>query len=94
MVARLIFLLNNPGLAAGQETGSGVTPGVRILNFEKDAIGQPPAGFTSYASSDGPAGKWVVQEMADAPSGKQAVVQSDTAEVINGARLFLILRKI
>ena len=27
--------------------------------------------------ASGPAGKWVVQEMADAPSGKQVVVQTD-----------------
>ena len=46
-------------------------------NFDKDKVGQPPAGFKSYATGDGPAGKWVVQEMADAPSGKQVVVQTD-----------------
>lgn len=83
MIACLFFLLNNPGLAAGQETEGGATPGVRIFNFEKDAIGLPPAGFTSYATGDGPAGKWVVQEMADAPSGKRVVAQTDAEATDN-----------
>jgi hypothetical protein len=48
-----------------------------VFNFEKDIIGQPPKGFTSYATGSGPAGKWVIQEMADAPSGKRVVVQTD-----------------
>lgn len=46
-------------------------------DFERDKIGKPPAGFTSYATADGPPGKWIVQEMAGAPSGKYIVVQTD-----------------
>src|SRR5215471_7190611 len=46
-------------------------------DFEKDAIGKAPTGFTSYATGGGPEGKWVVQEMAGAPSGKHVVVQTD-----------------
>ena len=38
---------------------------------------QPPAGFTSYATGGGPAGKWLVKEIADAPSGKHVVEQTD-----------------
>jgi hypothetical protein len=49
-----------------------------MFNFDQDAVGLPPAGFASYASGDGPAGKWVVHEMADAPSGRQVVVQTDS----------------
>ncbi len=52
-------------------------PGMVVYNFEQDVIGQPPGGFTSYATGSGPAGKWLVQEMADAPSDKQVVVQTD-----------------
>jgi hypothetical protein len=47
------------------------------FNFDADAAGKAPAGFTSYATGGGPAGKWVVTEMNDAPSGKYVVVQTD-----------------
>src|SRR5258708_35512327 len=47
------------------------------FNFDSDAAGKTPAGFTSYATGGGPAGKWVVTEMGDAPSGKRVVVQTD-----------------
>ena len=47
------------------------------FNFDDDGAGKPPAGFTSYASGGGPAGKWVVRDMPDAPSPKHVVVQTD-----------------
>src|SRR5256885_1794475 len=47
------------------------------FSFDSDTAGKAPAGFTSYATGGGPAGKWVVTEMADAPSGKHVVVQTD-----------------
>lgn len=47
------------------------------FNFDADAAGQAPAGFTSYATGGGPPGHWVVQEMGDAPSGKHVVEQTD-----------------
>src|SRR5216684_152054 len=46
-------------------------------NFDSDAPGKPPAGFTSYATGGGPAGKWVVTEVPGTPSGKNAVEQTD-----------------
>src|SRR4029077_9931594 len=46
----------------------------RTFNFDSEAAGKGPAGFTSYATGGGPAGKWVVMEMNDAPSGKAVVV--------------------
>ena len=49
----------------------------KTFNFDPDAVGKAPAGFTSYATGGAPAGKWVVTEMADAPSGKHVVVQTD-----------------
>jgi hypothetical protein len=49
---------------------------VFMVNFDQDALGQSPSGFTSYATGDGPAGKWLVQEMAGAPIGRQVVVQT------------------
>ena len=45
-------------------------------NFEDGVPGQPPAGFTSYATGGGPPGKWVIQEMAGAPSGNKVVEQT------------------
>jgi hypothetical protein len=49
----------------------------KTYDFETDSAGRPPAGFTSQATGDGPAGKWIVKEMTDAPSGKRVVVQTD-----------------
>src|SRR5438132_6798075 len=46
-------------------------------NFDNDAIDKPPAGFTSDATGGGPAGKWLVKEMSDAPSSKHVVEQTD-----------------
>ena len=52
-------------------------------DFEGDSVGKAPAGFTSYATADGPAGKWVVQDMAGAPSGKHVVVQTAADDTDN-----------
>jgi len=49
----------------------------KTFNFDADAAGKAPAEFTSYSTGGGPAGKWVVTEMNDAPSGKYVVVQTD-----------------
>src|SRR5207253_6738296 len=46
-------------------------------NFDNNAFDKPPAGFTSYATGGGPAGKWLVKEMSDAPSSKHVVEQTD-----------------
>src|SRR5436309_9156870 len=48
-----------------------------LFNFDNDAVDKPPAGFTSYATGGGPAGKWLVKEMSDAPSGKNVLQQTD-----------------
>ena len=71
------------GLGMAEAQGSSLAPSVMVISFEKNTIGQTPAGFTSYASGDGPAGKWQVQVMADAPSGKQVVVQTDAEATDN-----------
>jgi Domain of Unknown Function (DUF1080) len=46
-------------------------------NFDNDAVDKSPAGFTSYATGGGPAGKWLVKEVSDAPSGKNVLEQTD-----------------
>ncbi len=79
----LILLVAWSGTAPAQEKPGSPAPGSAMFNFEKDAVGQPPAGFTSYASGEGPAGKWLVQEMAAAPSGKQVVVQTEANDTDN-----------
>jgi hypothetical protein len=78
LVACLALLLTGTGMALAQEArGATPAPGTVTFNFDADMNGQVPAGFTSYASGSGPAGKWLVQEVADAPSGKRVVVQTD-----------------
>jgi hypothetical protein len=72
MKASVILLL---ALAAAAQAAT--------YNFDSDAAGKPPAGFTSYATADGPAGKWLVREMADAPSAKNVVVQTDADSTDN-----------
>lgn len=78
LVACLSLLLTGTGMVLAQEAKSAnPAPGTVTFNFDADIPGQAPAGFTSYASGDRPAGKWMVQEMADAPSGNRVVVQAD-----------------
>lgn len=71
------LLVTSIGIGGAQVTRQGATSGAVTYDFEKDTVGQPPAGFTSYATGGGPPGKWVVQEMSDAPSGKHVVTQTD-----------------
>ena len=52
-------------------------PQPQVFTFDADSAGKAPTGFTSYATGGGPAGKWVVMEMNDAPSGQHVVVQTD-----------------
>jgi hypothetical protein len=73
----LLLLVMGLGAAIAQDGKSSSAPRVVKFSFDQDTVGQTPAGFTSYATGDGPAGNWVVQVMADAPSGKQVVVQTD-----------------
>jgi hypothetical protein len=48
-----------------------------VYNFDSEAPGEAPDGFTSHASGVGPAGKWLVKDEAEAPSGKHVVEQTD-----------------
>jgi len=50
-------------------------------DFESDTAGKAPAGLTSHATGEGSEGKWRVQEMAGAPSGKHVVVQTSASDV-------------
>jgi hypothetical protein len=79
----LLLLVMGLGAATAQDGKSSFAPGAVGFNFEEDVIGQPPKGFTSNATGSGPAGKWLVQEMAGAPSGRQVVVQTDADDTDN-----------
>ena len=47
------------------------------FDFESDAAGQPPKGFELALTGKGKPGKWVVQAVDDAPSGKNVLAQTD-----------------
>ena len=48
-----------------------------VVDFEKDAPGAPPAGFTTALSGSGKPGVWVVVEDATAPAGHRVLAQTD-----------------
>ena len=50
------------------------------VNFESDTAGRPPKGFELALTGKGKPGKWVVQAVADAPSGKNVLAQTDGDE--------------
>src|SRR2546427_12974777 len=47
------------------------------FNFDSDTAGQPPKGFEFGLTGKGKPGKWVVQAVDDAPSGKNVLAQTD-----------------
>ena len=65
---QMILLLAAAGLAMSQSSS---------FNFDTDVVEKSPAGFTSYTTGGGTPGKWLVKAMADAPSGKHVVEQTD-----------------
>lgn len=46
-----------------------------VLDFETTAVGEQPAGFTTAVTGEGPEGRWIVQQDAQAPSGAQVLAQ-------------------
>jgi hypothetical protein len=68
----LLFLGALLGTAAiGQEKA------MITFNFDSGTPGQPPRGFDFGLTGKGKPGKWIVQSVEDAPSGKNVLVQSD-----------------
>jgi hypothetical protein len=47
------------------------------FNFDSDTPGQPPKGFEFGLTGKGTPGKWIVQAVDDAPSGKNVLAQTD-----------------
>ncbi len=50
--------------------------GQRAWNFDKDAPGKAPEGFTSALTGQGTIGRWVVTQEATAPSGPNVLAQT------------------
>jgi len=48
-----------------------------VVDFEKDAPGAAPAGFTTALTGSGKPGVWVVVEDETAPSGRHVLAQTD-----------------
>jgi hypothetical protein len=71
------FVIRVLGIAVSAALVVGVAQQTKTFNFDSDGAGNAPSGYTSYATGGGPAGKWVVTVMNDAPSGKNVVVQTD-----------------
>jgi hypothetical protein len=47
------------------------------LTFDTDKASAKPTGFSFGRTGSGKAGKWIVKSVADAPSGKQVLAQTD-----------------
>src|SRR6266436_9595503 len=50
------------------------------FSFDSDTAGQPPKGFEFALTGKGRPGKWIVQAVEDAPSGKNVLAQTDGDE--------------
>ena len=50
--------------------------GYRVWNFDRDAAGKPPDGFTSALTGQGTIGQWVVMKEATAPSQPNVLAQT------------------
>ena len=50
--------------------------GDRVWNFDRDAAGSPPQGFTLALTGQGTIGQWVVMKEATAPSQPNALAQT------------------
>jgi hypothetical protein len=69
----LVALLGSAGLA--QQEGA-----MTVFDFESDTPGQPPRQFDFGLTGKGRPGKWIIQAVADAPSGKNVLAQIDGDE--------------
>jgi hypothetical protein len=67
-----------PGLVIAATLTVAAGPGETVRwNFDSDATEKSPAGFTFARTGDGRAGRWLVRAIPDAPSGGQALAQTD-----------------
>ena len=71
---QLLCLVLPLGLAMGALAQEG---SATRFDFESEKPGNPPQGFAFGRTGKGPPGKWVVQAVDDAPSGKNVLAQTD-----------------
>src|SRR5688572_15617391 len=74
----LLFLF--PGVLLGirlHAQDAAGSPASTVYGFEQDEPGKGPAGFMFVKSDRGQHGSWIVKTAADAPEGKQVLVQVD-----------------
>lgn len=61
---------------SGEPPGAAAEPATRErFDFDGDAVGSIPGGFTAVHSGRGEPGDWQIVEAPDAPSGRRAVAQ-------------------
>jgi len=68
----LVLSIGLAAVAIGEESS------MKRFDFEADKPGDAPQGFSFGRTGQGPAGKWVVQAVSDAPSGRNVLAQTDT----------------
>jgi hypothetical protein len=68
----LTFSLGLAHMAFGEE-GT-----VKQFHFDTDKPGEPPPGFSFARTGQGAPGKWLIQPVDDAPTGRNVLVQTDT----------------
>src|SRR5262249_57545011 len=68
----LVLSIGLAAVAIGEESS------MKRFDFEADKPGDAPQGFSFGRTGHGAAGKWVVQPVSDAPSGRNVLVQTDT----------------
>lgn len=66
--------LTAPALPAPVSPGR---PATRAWDFQADAVGAPPAGFSFERTGEGRLGRWVVQLDPTAPAGDHVLAQVD-----------------
>jgi hypothetical protein len=64
-------------LLAVSASGHAQDAGVTTWDFQADAVGQPPAGFSFARTGEGREGKWVVVEDPSGPAGDHVLAQID-----------------
>jgi hypothetical protein len=68
---------SDPAAPKAQAAAANAKPAAAVtVDFEKDELGKPPAGFTTARTGNGAPGAWVVQEDATAPAGKKVLAQT------------------
>src|SRR5256885_9706285 len=65
------------------------------FNFDSDTAGQPPKGFEFALTGEGKPGKWVVQAVDDAPSGKdRKSTRLNSSHLVISYAVFCLKKKI